>query len=250
MKGVFLQQQCEYRLEVAGDGFRQGEAVPCTLSVKNHASAPQPLNALSLRLACGDLKKVRDKSEDAFKIISCADLNPQGEVGAGQQQSFSWTFELDRNCPISEKSQSLYLLYGSTTAAIAAGQLPLTVAAHPHIEAVLRLLESSFQFVLRGQKSSKGWVQAKFKPPTSRRFSLVNELTLSLRFEESLLVLNYSFNVKKFDATTASVGVKKGKSELEQRLDPARYMLTGQHADDQVLGAALEEALSTVATGL
>jgi hypothetical protein len=123
-----------------------------------------------------------------------------------------WTFALDKNCSITDKSQTLFFRYGTTSGAI--GQLPITVKAHPHIEAILGIIETSFQFVLKGQKSSKGWVEAKLKPPTSSRFSMVNELKLGFRFEERALTLKFLFNVKKFETADSAVKIGKGRQRL------------------------------------
>jgi len=140
VRGVFVKEQLEFRLEVTGDEWRQGDELPCTLSIKNHAASKQSLQDLYLHLACGQMKKVKQREDDAFEVISSAEHALASEIEPGAQESFSWTFQLDKNCPISDKAQSLHLLCGKGDVPNAAGLLPVTVHAHEHIKAVLSLL--------------------------------------------------------------------------------------------------------------
>lgn len=247
MKGVFVHQQVEYRLEMPKDSVEQGDSLPCTFIVKNHAGVTQKLHDVRLEIACGDPKKLKDKT-DAFELVSAATLNFPSEVGAQGQQCAQWTFDLDKNCSISDKSQTLFFRYGNEHEMM--GQLPITVKAHPHIEGILRILETSFQFVLKGQKSSKGWVEAKMKAPTSPRFSMVNELKLGFRFDGAALLLQFKFNVKKFETADSAVKIGKGQTDVEKRLEEKEYLVSGGFLNHEKIEAAIEDALKAVATGL
>lgn len=248
MKGVFVHNQLEFRLESAAEEFYQGDSFPCTVSVKNHSTSPQSIADLRFELALGDIKSVREKKEDAFEVISSAELKLPWEIGPGQQQSLTWTFQLDKNCPITDNTKTLYLIYGTTSGVM--NQMPISILAHAHIQAILRTLDTVFQFVLKGQKSSKGWLNAKFKPPTSRRFSMVTELTLGFHFEGTSLVLRYVFGVKKLDTGVLSVSLKKEKTEVEQQLEEGKYLLPGGYLNHEAIDASIEEALKVVATEL
>jgi len=250
MKGVFIHNQLEYRVEVRADDFCQGDSLPCVVSVKNHGSSSQTLSKLRLDLALGDIIKVRDKKEAAFTILCSAECPAPNGIAAGECKSVEWTFKLDENCPISDKSQSLYLLYGSGDADGALGQLPISVRPQRYIQQILGIFESFFQFVLKGCKSADGWVKAKLKPSNARRLSYVEELVLGFRFEDQTLVLRYVFRVKRLQTSGLAVGVKKVKTTVEQRLEPGTYTLTAQHVDHEVIKTKIEEALSTVAIEL
>lgn len=249
MRAVFFHQNLEYKLEVPKDGFEQGDTLNCTLSLTNRNSSTLSINELRLDLAIADTKDVREKKEENYEIVARAEIKCPFELAAQATQSFPWTYPLDANCCISDKSQSLYVLYGGSAAAL--GLMPLNVQAHAHIQSILKTMETSFQFVLKGQKSNKGWVEAKLKPPSARRFMLVNELLLSLRFEEERkLALRFVFNVKKFDTGSAKIGVKKGKIEVEKTLEERQYLMPGGFIKQEAVEACIEEAISSVASAL
>lgn len=250
MKGIFVHNQVEYRLEVVGDEFWQGDSLQCTLSVKNHSPSARIVDGVRLDLVLASLSKIKQKTEGSFAIVSSADAFDTGELAAGEQKSMSCVFQLDVNCPITDKAQSLCLLFGANDSLEATNFLVLSINPQRYIPHILAVLENFFQFVSRGTKSSDGWVQAKFKPPSSRKFSLLDELTLCLRFEDEMLVMKYVFKVKRFDATVASVTVKKGKVELEQRLSEREYLLSPDYVNHPGLESKIGEALEVVATEL
>ena len=246
MKGVFVYQQLEIRIEAPGDEFSQGETVPCTLTVKNHRPESQEVPALRLDLALADLKKVKARDEDAYTVVATGDCGSTRVLAPQETMSISWTFQLDTNCPISDRNSSLFLLYGPAGTTL--GALPVTVRPNRVFPQVISLLESSFQFVCKNVKAGNGAVEAKLKPPTARRFSLVEELTLGLSFDADDLLLKYRFRVKRFETSAAAVGVKKGKTEVEQRLSPAEFLISPGHIDHPRLETRMEEAFSSVVT--
>jgi hypothetical protein len=248
MRGIFVHNQLEYRLEVKKDQFEQGDTIPCVLSVKNHGKTPQTVTDLRLDLCRADIKSVRERKFEQFETIAPAAFTLPWEIQPGQDQNAPWTFELDKNCLVSDKAKSLYFLFGTTSGAL--NQLPLTVQAHAHIRTIVTILETSFQFVLKGQKSADGWVETKLKPPSARRFMMVNELLLNCRFEGPELVQQYVFNVKKMDPTTQSLTLRRGKSEITQRLEEAKYTIPGGFVNHDVLEASINEALNTVSSGI
>jgi len=250
MRGVFVSNQIEYRVEVTGEEFCQGDILPCSLTARNHAASPQTIAGLRLELACGSMKKIKDKAPDAFKVLAQAPDSGPAEIAPGQQVAVSCEFPLDTNCIISEKTQSLHLLYGSREASASPGQALLTILSHRHTRQILSILESSLQFIPKGIKSAEDWLQARFKPPTERRLSFLEELTLCFHFEGDVLLLKYLFKVKAFEASALSVGVKKVKSELAQRLERKDYLLTEEAVNHPYIETRIEEALTTVSTGL
>ncbi|MFM1848815.1 MAG: hypothetical protein RL417_2289 [Pseudomonadota bacterium] len=245
MKGAFLHNQMQFQLEVKAESAVQGDVLPCTLSVKNLGGASQSLAGACLELCAGDPKKLKE-SPAAYEVVATGVLElpstaaPQGTAAA------SCVFTLDKNCTVSEKSKTLFFRYGLTDGGM--GELPVTVLPHPHIQKVAEILESAFQFVVKGTKSSKGWVDIKFKPSSSRRYSFVNELVLGARFEGSELVLNFKFNVKKFESSQANVAVSRSKTEVEKRLEEKSY-LSGGYIDHAKVEGVIADALEVVASG-
>jgi len=246
VRGVFFKQPFEYRLDVSGDEWRQGDALAAVLTVKNRSNFIQPLPGLFLRLAQGDFKSVREKKPNAFTLIACAELDAQAELGPDEERRFPWTFSLDRNCPVSDKAQSLFLLCGCGELGDAAGHLALNVQPHPHIDAVLSLMESSFSFVLKGQKSRKGRIEAKLKPPAGKEYPTLEHLLLFFRFVEDSLQLNFCFNLKTLQASATTLEMKKAKREIEQVLPLKNYLFPGGQINNEPLEAAIGETLAAV----
>lgn len=247
MKGVFVSNQFEFRLEVKGENFSQGDTLPCVLSVKNHAADGRAAPALRLELGTIDLKKMKERKDDAFLPQMKAKLPALGTVKSQEQQSAPWTFTLPKNAIVSDKSQSLCFAYGSEEGV---QFLPLTVRPHPHVQKIISVFESPFQFAVKGQKSSGEWVEVKMKPPSVKKLAVLDELTMGFKFDGDALDLRYLFKVKAFDPTETGVNVKKKKSSVEQRLETGSYLLTEEHLKHEVVEAKIEEALNTVATGI
>lgn len=248
MKGVFVHNQLEYRLEVAGEKFCQGDPLPCTLSVKNHGAKTQTI-ALKLELTTGSLVKMKQRSGDAFTVITAADNLGSITVDPQATQSVSWQCTLDKNCCITDKSHTPCLLFGGSEDG-ALGQLAVTTLPHRHIQQIVTIFESTFQFIVKGIKSAEGAVQYKMKPSSAKRLTLVDELNLSFHFEESSLILHYLFKVKKIQATATSVGVKKATNEVEQRLEPSTYLLSPEVVNNLAIESVIEPALEVVSVGL
>ncbi len=251
MRGVSIQQPYELRLEVQGDDFVQGQSVPCVLAVKNRSGAASTLQTPALLLALGNLKKVKAKDSDAFEVVARAECERGIEIPSGGQATFEHSFALDANAVITDKSQSLFLLYGNSEQPSALAQLLLTVKVHPHVHAIFDTFTTVFSFVSKGESSKKdGWTSIKLKPPESRRMSLVEELNFAVRFDNRDLKVKYLFNVKRFDTSMSSVNVKKGKAEVEQTWLAQEYLFGGGFVRQEYVEKMIEAGLAEVSSGL
>jgi hypothetical protein len=249
MRSVYIQKSLEFRLEVPLEVATQGEAVPCALTVKNHGSEPAPLSQFSLQLALGILKKVKAKAEDAFQILEQGELDRTQIVPPGGQVVSSWQFMLDRNAPLTEKNQTPFLLYGNGQESSTLGQIPLTVTMHAHIRAIFDTCETVFSLINKGESWKDGYTFVKYKAPDLRKFSLVEEILIGVRFVDDALELVYTFKVKKLDATAHSLNFKKGKAEVSQTWTSQDYLFGGGFIRQEFVEKMLDEAFSVVATG-
>lgn len=249
MRSMFIQSPLEFRLEVQGDAFVQGASIPCLLTVKNHGSAPTALPELTLRLALGKLKKVKAKDPGAFEMLSVGEVERGGDVPPGAELSFQYTFTLDKNSPVSDKSSSPYILFGNSSEISSLGQLLLTVAPHPHIRSVFDSLTTTYSFLNKGESWKAGETTAKLKAPDAKRFSMVEELNLSCKFDGDALLLNYSFTVKKFENVMVKVSVQRGKTEVAQRWERSGYIFGDGFVRQEYVEKMVDEALSVVSSG-
>ncbi len=250
MRGLFLQNSMEVRLDVQGDSFEQGQPVPCALTFTNRGAQSVSLLAPTLRLSLGDTKLVKLKDTAAFSELSSAELERGVELEPGAAQTFSHTFQLDENAPISEKAKGPFLLYGELQEGSTLGQLPLTVVPHKYLRAIFDTLTTVFSFLPRGESSKNEWTSIKLKPPESRAMSFVDELNFSARFDSDELLVSFLFGVKKLDASQAKVGVKKAKTEVSQSWPRADLLFGGEFIRQEFVEAKIREALAEVSSGL
>ena len=250
MRGVYIQKPLEFRLEISIECGVQGSPVPCALTVRNHGSESVLLSEMQLSLALGNLKKVKVKDEDAFQVLTSAPLDRASTVVPGGVATFSWDLVLEKNAPISDKAQTLYLLYGNSASAPLLGQLPLTVTMHPHYRAIFDTCETVFSFINKGESWKNGYTAVKYKAPDLRKFSLVDEISIGVRsVDGEELELAYDFKIKKLDATAHSLNFKKGKAEVIQSWKSSDYLFGGGFIRQEFLERSLEEAFAVVATG-
>lgn len=206
------------------------------------------LETPAIVLTEANLKKVKAKDEGAFETVASAELERGVEVAAKSEVRFEHTFELGRNVAITDKSQSPYVLYGTGSSPAALGQLLLTVNPHSHIRSIFDSLTTVFSFVNKGESSKGGWTTAKLKAPDARKFSMVEELNLSCRFDGDTLEVRYLFSVKKFEGVAVTMEVRKGKKEILQQWQPSDYLFGQGFIRQEYVEKAVEEALSAVAT--
>ncbi len=246
MKGTSFQKPLEFHLAVEGESWTQGETLAGTLGIKNQGTDPVYTASLQLHLAYGNLKKVRQRAPGALKILKSASFGESGELAPQEERKLSWSFTTDLNFPITDSSNSPFLLYGKEDAPEKLGQLQLIILPAPVIQEVIRALTIQFRFVLKAQKSGKGWVEFKLAPPDSRAFASVEQLILSARLEGEDLQLRYGFQVKSLDSTPAAFDVKKTKKELDQALSPSEYKVPSGRWNHERIEGSLREALSAV----
>lgn len=250
MRGVFFNHPLEYRLETPSEDLHQGDMIGGVVVVKNHGTEPIDVAEMCVKLSLGDLKKVKAKAPDAFKDLLTATIEPGLHLDPQESAMRDWAIETDRNCPIADRAQSPYLLYGDASFPQALGHLPLSVKPHKYVQAVIDTMETVFNFTSKGVSSKGEQLIAKLKSPDSRRLSLVEELNLGFRFEGEDLEVVYLFKVKRFDTSAVTkVDIKKGKVEVVQRWRSADYTFGGGFVQQEFLERSISEALDAVTTG-
>lgn len=249
MRSVYIQHPLEFRLEVPIESATQGDTVPCTLTIKNHGPEPITIDTPSLQLALRALKKVKAKADDAFEALDRAKLECAQAAAPGAQIVYAWEFKLDRNAPISDKSQTPFLLFGASPEIAKLGQIPLTVKMHPHYRAIFDTCETVFSLINKGESWKDGYTAVKYKAPDLRKFSLVDEISIGARFVDDSLEVLYNFKIKKIDATATTLNFKKGKAEVTQNWSPQDYLFGGGFVRQEFIEKMLEEAFAVVMTG-
>lgn len=201
--------------------------------LKNHGSEAIDASEIRVALAHGAISKVRKKDAGAFTLISQQEM-PSQLVSPGSQGSFNWKFETDRNCTVTEKGSSLFILYGRGESLDSLGQIQLVIHPYFIIEEYLKSLQTQHRFVLKSLKSSKGWLECKMAPPSSRALASVEQLLLSFHFDGDTLMAHYCFDVKKLEALAATTSISKQKREFEQSYNSTQYLRNGRFNFEEI----------------
>ncbi|HKI98429.1 MAG TPA: hypothetical protein VKB51_08165 [bacterium] len=183
MRALYFAKPLEYRLEVTGDTFVQGDSLAGTLSVTNRDDAPQTKLTLQLGLAYGVYKEIKAEGQRAMRVLERLTLAEGFSLKPGEEKRCEWKLPLELTGPVQSKEGSPFLLYGGDLdKPETRGQIDLPVQLATPFKAFLTTLENHFAFELRGTTCLDGVLEGRFKPPTS--YPTLEELTVLVSIEE------------------------------------------------------------------
>lgn len=248
MKGTTFQKPIEFNLHINGEAWNQGDPISGTVVVRNHGNEPLALADVKVWLAHGALRKVHQKSDDPFDILETVSFETAGQVAPKETATLEWKFALDRNCRITDKSSSLFILYGREAAGLLPGALQLTVNPFQLIQDYLKEFTTQHRFVLKSLRATvKNQVDAKLAPPDSKAFTTLDYISLLIKMDGDNLELKYVFNGKKVEASNAStIEVAKKKKEVKQTLEPKQYRTETGRLNHVFIEQSIKAALSEV----
>lgn len=202
MRGLSFQNGIEYKVNIEGESWAQGDSISIRLESKTPSS-------LTLILAEGVDKKVKLKSADAFTILEkfSSDTSPLDQV-----------IQLPLNSPISDKSGSLYVLYGKgDESPEKLGQLRLNIIPHLHLRDLIEVMTSHFRFAQKTTSATKkNEVEVKLDPPGSKEWTSLELLTLKLLVTEETIEAHFQFNRSEIDPMKGRLAKVMVKREMER----------------------------------
>ncbi|MBF0279616.1 MAG: hypothetical protein HQM13_17590 [SAR324 cluster bacterium] len=207
MKGFYFQRPFEYHLVAEGEEWEQGGRICGTIRVKNTESEKVDSNSLQIGLAYGNFKKIKDREDDAWKEIQTEVLAESLNFAPEEEREFEWGFFLASDCPITDKSGSLFLLYGDGDL-YSQGRIDVRMNLMPILQSFLQTFETQFRFQKKYEKSNLEFTEVKLVPPDSKDFPTLDHVLCYLRIHEEKMEIRYSFKMK-------SLGVKGDKSSLK-----------------------------------
>lgn len=241
MKGAAFLKPLEWQIDIEGESWPQGAPIAGVLRARNTSADVVPLTG-GVQLAVAEMKKVHTRDEKAFK--------PEAEVAwtqtslaPGAEAQLPFSFTLPANCPVTDKKASFYAAYGPT---FKEANLQLTVLPRKIFLEVTRLLETFLRFKPKDVKATKGAVEFKLIPPTSRDFAHVEALHLALSVDGDQLQLDFLFKVKTLDAQSVTTKVAKDEKLVTKRLTPREYLLGRDMLNQDGVLRALEDVLAGV----
>mgnify|MGYP001073519007 CR=1 FL=1 len=243
MKGAFFQKPLEWQIDVVGEAWAQGDVIKGELRVKNLGDSPIDLARAGVRLSYADIKKVHSRNELAFKQ-EAEILFPTGTTIAPQEsKTLPIQFPLPINCPVTDKKASYYITYGLTALE---SNLQVHVGPRKLFTEITKLLETFQRFKPKDIKASKGAVEFKMVPPTSREYAHVEALHLEQSLEGDQLKLEFTFKVKILDPNSVTTKVAKDERHLTKVLTPREYSLGRDMINQDGILKALEEVLGQI----
>ncbi|MEE8433174.1 MAG: hypothetical protein V3S64_00165 [bacterium] len=191
MRALYFAKPLEYRLEVSGEVFVQGQALTGTLGVTNRGSAALNQLSLELGLAYGVFKDIKEEGNQSLTLLEHSQLAKGFSLEPGAEKKEAWELPLGNAAPIMSKEGSPFILYGADLKQLGArGQIDLPVGLSPPVSAFIATLENHYAFEARASKCAGAVLETRFKPPGS--YPLLDELTISMKIDDKAVVLVFN----------------------------------------------------------
>lgn len=230
MKGLSFQNGIEYKITIEGESWSQGDSI----SIHLESKTPSPL---TLILAEGVDRKVKAKSADAFTVL---------EKFSSESSPLDQVIRLPLNALISDKSGSLYVLYGKEEAVEKLGQLRLNVIPHLHLRDLIDVMTMHFRFALKTTSAGKkNEVEVKLDPSGSKEWASLEQLILKLEVTENTLEAHFQFHRNEVDPSKGGLSSKSVKREFS-RSWPLQDVIHdfNQRLNKEVVTAAIDNVVA------
>ncbi|MBT3980338.1 MAG: hypothetical protein HOE90_03245 [Bacteriovoracaceae bacterium] len=248
MKGTHFVKPLELSIEIDSESWHQGESVTTNLKITNHSAEDISLENFGMSIVYADIKKLKSKTVGAFTTLEKKCFEASSHVSSKGQIELAHTFQLEGDCPITQKSASPYMLYGNLEDQHSCGMLQLNVIPQKIFLDFIEIFENFYRFKSKDKKSKNGMVDIKFVPPGSNEFAKVESLNLQTKIEGDQLKLKYMFKIQDIDLSSGTMGLAKKKRDFEQALTPKQYLLYKDSPNLDGIRAAIDEILDKVRT--
>ena len=251
MRSTFFDRPLEYKLLTAKEEWLQGEAIEGKLSIRNMNEEKVITNTVDVLLAYGNFKKVKAGEEDCWEMLHRENIQKDLSLDGNQQLSFNWRFNLPSDAPITDKSGSLFLLFGGEDVLDRGGRLDVPTKMMELLQSFLQTFSTQFQFVQKSPKYKDGWTEVQLDPPIgSREFPNLEHVMCYLRMVDENLELKYRCKIKTLKKEGESMKVRGKYLEVSQTLTADDYLQTSGFPNRsrfrEMIEIALSEAKPTV----
>jgi len=246
MKGIFICGQLELELHVDGEEWLQGTRVKGQLKVRNREDQKKTITSFKVELAQGNKKKIKEKSISAFSMLEKVSFSDTSVVESQDENILPFFFDLESNCPVTEKSAGLYLLCGEGENPYLGGMLELNITPHQVIKNYFHVLENLFRFKVKSYKTKKGALEATVTVPNGKDFSSVQSLKMLLKMNDKNLEIQFLTKVKKMSFDGGVMSTKDSIVDIEQVLTPEDYYIYGESINQEGISKFIESYLEQV----
>lgn len=244
MRSAFFQQPLQYKIEIDGENWYQGEEIKGKLIIRNMSSETVVVNASQVILAYGLKKSIKEGSESPWEVLEKIVLTKNISLPAGDEQSYEWNFQLATDCPITDKQGGLYLLFGGEDTLSEGGRIDLPVSLHPILQNFLQTFSTQFFFLEKYQKRKSEWTEVKLVPPESKEYPNLDFVRCLLRISQEQLEAHYLFKMSGLGRSGEKMTVTKKNRELKQKILPENYLQPGGFPNRACFRENINEALN------
>ncbi len=138
MRSTFFDRPLEYQLLTAKEEWLQGEPIEGKLSIRNMNADRVIANTVDVLLAYGNFRKIKAGEENCWDVLHRENIQQDLSLDGNQQLSYDWRFNLPSDAPITDKSGSLFLLFGGEDVLDRGGRLDVRIK-------MMELLQSFLQ---------------------------------------------------------------------------------------------------------
>ncbi|MBC7538006.1 MAG: hypothetical protein H7281_04245 [Bacteriovorax sp.] len=243
MKGTIILKPLEYNIFADGEKWRQGDMIKGSLKIKNHSMDNIELPALKISLAVGNFKKIKSKDKKAWESLAEIAFGEKISVAPSEEKEFTWEFKLPEDCQITENDKSIFLTYKDHDDTWPTGLLELVVDPKIVIIQFLEILDNYLRFKVGTPKFSKGLVEIKCKPPTSKEMSHVDSLILRMKEVDKTLDIQYIFNLHVFEMVAGNIMAQKKITQVDQQLTSKQYYIYGNSLNHDFLISSISTVI-------
>lgn len=243
MKGIIFLKPLEYTIIANGERWRQGDVVSGLLKIKNYSTDSVELPLVIISLSVGNFKKIKVKDKKAWESLAEITLGEKITIGALEEKELSWHFQLPEDCSITDKSGSVYLIFFDHHGSAPAGQLELVIDPKLVITQFLEIFQNFLRFKVVQTKFSKGMVEIKLTPPSSKEMNHVESLILRMKEVSKTLELDYTFNLHAFEMIAGNLMAQKKIKQVNQKLTAKEYTIYGDSLDHEFIKNSISSVI-------
>lgn len=245
MRSTFFDRPLEYQLLTAKEEWFQGEPIEGKLSIRNMNDERVSTNTIDVLLAYGNFRKIKAGEENCWSVLHLENIQKDLSLEGNQQLTYDWRFNLPSDAPITDKSGSLFLLFGGGDVLDRGGRLDVRTKMMELLQSFLQTFATQFQFVQKSPKYKDGWTEVQLDPPTgSREFPNLEHVMCYLRMVEHNLELKYRCKIKTLKKDGESVKVRGKNLEVTQTMSSDDYLQTSGFPNRSRFREMIETALS------
>jgi hypothetical protein len=243
MKGTIFLKNLEYNLFADGEKWNQGSKIKGHLKIKNHASEKVELDQIKISLSVGNFKKIKAKNTKAWECITELNISNKISFAPMEEKEFPWEFLLPEDCQVTDKDNSIFLTFEDQNINWPTAQLELVIDPKPVIDQLLEIFKSFLRFKIIQTKFSKGMVEIKLNPPSSKELNHVESLILRIKEVNETLDIHYTFNMHAFEMVAGNMMTQKKIKQVEQKLLSKQYYEFGNSLKQDYIIATISDVI-------